>query len=132
MAFTRNLLIMLAAVATALIMSASFTSARELGIPKTDFDSNNNMKPVDVANCWNALAEVRMCSNEIIGFFLNGAAEIDTPCCTAIEVIMHHCMPDMLASLGFTVEQGRLLQGYCDQTASAAPVSAPPANTKQA
>ncbi|GAB2280018.1 hypothetical protein Dimus_014655 [Dionaea muscipula] len=128
---TRSLLLLITLAAAMALMAHAAASVRELGVTSLASDSSNSKPGMDIPNCWNALSEVRMCSNEIIGFFLNGVAEIDAPCCIAIEVIMHHCMPDMLGTLGFTIEQGRLLQGYCDKT-SATTVPAPPANLKHA
>ncbi|KAL5820599.1 hypothetical protein ACOSQ3_022481 [Xanthoceras sorbifolium] len=79
------------------------------------------------AECWNALLEIKSCSNEIILFFLNGQADIGSDCCRAIAIITRNCLPAMLTSLGFTAEEGNILRGYCD--ASPAPVAVAPVAT---
>ncbi|KAB1210336.1 Egg cell-secreted protein 1.4 [Morella rubra] len=73
--------------------------------------------------CWNALMELKSCSNEIVVFFLNGQTDIGPDCCSAISIITHHCWPAMLTSLGFTAEEGNILRGYCD--AASIPAAAP-------
>ncbi|XP_076925219.1 egg cell-secreted protein 1.2-like [Bidens hawaiensis] len=67
----------------------------------------------ELMDCWNALFELKSCTNEIILFFLNGDTYLSTECCRAIRVITHGCWPSMLASLGFTSEEGDILRGYC-------------------
>ncbi|GMH06668.1 hypothetical protein Nepgr_008508 [Nepenthes gracilis] len=115
---SKNVLLMLTAMALLMANAASIRDA--ITLPT----ANDNKPGLDIANCWNALAEIRQCSNEIIGFFLNGAAEIGAPCCNAIDVISHNCWPTMLSSLGYSDEQGHLLEGFCDKS-TAAPAAAP-------
>ncbi|KAK6923819.1 14-3-3 domain [Dillenia turbinata] len=79
-----------------------------------------------LVECWNALLELKSCSDEMILFFLNGETELGTQCCRAISIITHNCWPSMLTSLGFTAEEGNILQGYCDAAPSGAPVAMPP------
>ncbi|KAJ7956956.1 egg cell-secreted protein 1.1-like [Quillaja saponaria] len=79
-----------------------------------------------LVDCWNALAELKSCSNEIVLFFINGQADIGPDCCRAIEIITHNCWPAMLSSLGFTAEEGNILRGYCDAAASAPAVAPSP------
>ncbi|KAI3889402.1 hypothetical protein MKX03_027044 [Papaver bracteatum] len=55
-----------------------------------------------MVECWNALYELRSCTNEIILFFMDG------------EIY-----------LGFTAEEGDILRSYCDAPHSAAPRSSP-------
>ncbi|KAF8404354.1 hypothetical protein HHK36_009237 [Tetracentron sinense] len=69
--------------------------------------------------CWNAFVELRSCTNEIVLFFVNGDTHLGPDCCRAIGIITRQCWPSMLTSLGFTSEEGYVLQGYCD--ASSAP-----------
>lgn len=78
--------------------------------------------------CWDALLEMKSCSNEIILFFLNGQADLGAECCGAIGIITHNCWPAMLSSLGFTAEEGNILEGYCDTTdsPSSSPAASPP------
>ncbi|KAK6924188.1 Prolamin-like domain [Dillenia turbinata] len=64
-----------------------------------------------LVECWNALLEIKSCSNEIITFFLNGKTDLGSECCNAISIITHHCWPAMLSSLGFTAEEGNILRG---------------------
>ncbi|KAK6922884.1 Prolamin-like domain [Dillenia turbinata] len=71
-----------------------------------------------LVECWNALLEIKSCSDEIITFFLNGETELGSECCNAISIITHHCWPAMLSSLGFTAEEGNILKGYCDAALS--------------
>ncbi|KAL9662914.1 hypothetical protein QQ045_027749 [Rhodiola kirilowii] len=71
-----------------------------------------------ITECWNALLQLRSCSNELIAFFLNGHADISSDCCNAITTITHRCWPAMLSSLGFTAEEGHVLSGYCDGSIS--------------
>ncbi|ONI01825.1 hypothetical protein PRUPE_6G161600 [Prunus persica] len=72
-----------------------------------------------LGECWNALVELKSCSNEVVLFFLNGQADIGTDCCKAIATITHHCWPAMLTSLGFTAEEGNILRGHCDAASAA-------------
>lgn len=82
-----------------------------------------------LTDCWNALLELRSCSNEIVLFFLNGQSYLGLDCCYAIRTITHQCWPSMLTSLGFTAEEGDILRGYCDAE-TAAPPAAPPSASK--
>ncbi|MFS7952995.1 putative Prolamin-like domain-containing protein [Helianthus anomalus] len=66
-----------------------------------------------LTDCWNALLELKSCTNEIVLFFLNGDSYLTMDCCRAIRTITYGCWPSMLTSLGFTSEQGDILQGYC-------------------
>ena len=63
---------------------------------------NNKMKPgydlatrfVDsggLTEWWNALMELKSCSNEIVIFILNSQADIDSDCCRAIDIITRNC-----------------------------------------
>ncbi|XP_021740615.1 egg cell-secreted protein 1.4-like [Chenopodium quinoa] len=120
----------------ALFLMLNATSARDFPLAAV------NPKIIDLAarlqlsadgtnttDCWGSLSELRTCSNEIIGFFLNGYTDIDAPCCQAIEVIINHCWPSMLGVLGFTTEEGNLLAAYCSNNSTAGtvtPAGAPP------
>lgn len=75
-----------------------------------------------LVECWTALLELKSCSNEIVLFFLNGQTDIGNDCCRAVVFIARNCWPAMLTSLGFTVQEGDILQGYCDAIAAAPPL----------
>lgn len=47
-------------------------------------------------------------------FFLNGETYIGPGCCSAIRTIGRKCWPTMIGVLGFTAQEGDMLQGYCD------------------
>ncbi|KAM7275216.1 hypothetical protein ACFE04_017082 [Oxalis oulophora] len=87
-----------------------------------------------LVECWNALYELKSCTNEIILFFINGQADIGKDCCKAIDIITKNCWPAMLTSIGFTAEEGNILRGYCDGStptptpSTNAPAAAPLAN----
>ncbi|KAI3747571.1 hypothetical protein L6452_10069 [Arctium lappa] len=66
-----------------------------------------------VMECWNALLELKSCTNEIILFFLNGDSYLTMDCCRAIRIITYGCWPSMLTSLGFTSGEADILRGYC-------------------
>ncbi|KAF6159703.1 hypothetical protein GIB67_029962 [Kingdonia uniflora] len=74
-------------------------------------------------DCWNALFELKSCTNEIVLFFLNGEGYMGLDCCKAIRIITRQCWPSMFTSLGFTAQEGDILRGYCDATSN---VSSPP------
>ncbi|KAL5698320.1 hypothetical protein ACHQM5_029374 [Ranunculus cassubicifolius] len=76
-------------------------------------------------NCWNALLELKSCTNEIVIFFLNGESYLGYDCCRAIRIITRECWPTMLTSIGFTSQEGDILRGYCDATTGSP--TAPPA-----
>lgn len=71
--------------------------------------------------CWNALLELKWCTNEIILFLFNGESYLGLDCCKAIRVISLHCWPSMLNSLGFTSEEGDILRDYCGTSSSPEP-----------
>lgn len=37
-----------------------------------------------ILDCWNALGEIKSCTNEIVAYFTIGTIDIDLPCCQAI------------------------------------------------
>ncbi|CAF2049898.1 hypothetical protein BRARA_I04617 [Brassica rapa] len=63
--------------------------------------------------CWDALYELKSCTNEIVLFFLNGETKLGDGCCHAVDVITINCWPSMLTSLGFTSEETNVLRGFC-------------------
>ncbi|KAL6649757.1 hypothetical protein ACP70R_013981 [Stipagrostis hirtigluma subsp. patula] len=66
--------------------------------------------------CWEAMAEIKSCTGEIILFFLNGEAYLGPGCCRAIRVIEMSCWgaDAVMSFIGFTPEEGDMLKGYCD------------------
>ncbi|XP_060182857.1 egg cell-secreted protein 1.4-like [Lycium barbarum] len=99
-----------------IMLTGSITNAREIPtVPRLDEANQGN-----IMECWNALAEIKSCTNEIVAYFTIGTIDIDLPCCQAISVITHHCWPSMLSTLGFTPEETNMLRGYCDASASGA------------
>ncbi|OAY75708.1 Egg cell-secreted protein 1.1 [Ananas comosus] len=79
-------------------------------------------------HCWDSLVELRSCTGEVILFFLNGETYLGPSCCWAIRVIEHHCWATdvLLASLGFTTQEGDILRGYCNQANDSSDPSTPP------
>ncbi|KAF3791613.1 Egg cell-secreted protein 1-4 [Nymphaea thermarum] len=73
--------------------------------------------------CWDALAELKACSGEIILFFLNGEAYLGPGCCNAIQIITHDCWPSLLTAFGFTAQEGDILRGFCDAVVAEPPES---------
>ena len=93
---------------------------------------NNNMKSCyDLATrlkgsgglmkYWNALIELKSCSNEIVIFFLKSQVDIGLDCCRSIDIITCNCWPAMLTSLEFTAEKRNILRGYCDASSAPSP-----------
>jgi hypothetical protein len=63
--------------------------------------------------CWNALLELKSCTNEIVLFF-NGESYLGLDSCRAISLILSIAGPlYMLTSLGYTAEEGNILRDYC-------------------
>ncbi|KAK0605941.1 hypothetical protein LWI29_032437 [Acer saccharum] len=110
---------------------ANTTSSRDL--PANNIPGHNLVARLEASGglveCWNALLEVKSCSNEIILFFLNGQANIGPDCCRSIAIITRNCLPVMLTSLGFTAEEGNILRGYCDASPSPMAVAPLPATS---
>ncbi|KAK8499784.1 hypothetical protein V6N13_038853 [Hibiscus sabdariffa] len=107
-----------------LLASVASSSARQLSSSAhtlaSRLDDNRGL-----AECWDALNELKACTDEIVVFFVHGQTDIDSDCCRAIEVITRNCWSAMLTSLGFTSEEGYILRGYCDASPAAADVAAP-------
>ncbi|KAG6607143.1 Egg cell-secreted protein 1.1, partial [Cucurbita argyrosperma subsp. sororia] len=71
----------------------------------------------EISDCWGSLYQLQACTAEIITFFLNGETYLGPNCCEAIKVIQHECWPTLLGSLGYTAEEGDILEAYCDTSA---------------
>ncbi|CAA7013504.1 unnamed protein product [Microthlaspi erraticum] len=65
--------------------------------------------------CWDSLMQLQHCSGELILFFLNGETYVGPGCCSAIRTVGRKCWPTMIGVLGFTAQEGDMLQGYCDE-----------------
>ncbi|KAL2551496.1 Egg cell-secreted protein 1.4 [Forsythia ovata] len=118
--------ILLLLTITTCVMARSVFSARQFVplIPgfnlQARLEANGN-----TLDCWTALTEIRLCSNEIIAYFMNGAIDISTTCCQAISLITHQCWPAMLSTLGFTPDETFILRGYCDASGSSSAKTGP-------
>lgn len=113
-----------------LAMTQLVTAARDVPIkPGHMLAARLETSSEGLIPCWNALMELKSCSNEIVLFFLNGQTNIGPDCCRAISIITHNCWPAMLISIGFTPEEGNILRGYCDAAAASAPAAAPSSGT---
>jgi hypothetical protein len=71
--------------------------------------------------CWDSLLALQACTGEVVMFFLNGETYLGPSCCQAIRVIEHECWPEMFLSLGFTTQEGDILEGYCEAAAHSPP-----------
>ncbi|KAE8682218.1 Cellulose synthase 6 [Hibiscus syriacus] len=100
---------------------ASSTHARPLATPKLTLEARLRLD-ADSPSCWESLTQIQSCTGEIILFFLNGETYLGDACCHAIRTINHQCWPDMFETLGYTTEEGDVLEGYCDhETAKSHP-----------
>ncbi|XP_059453447.1 egg cell-secreted protein 1.2-like [Corylus avellana] len=75
------------------------------------------LSPPSSTICWDSLLELQACTGEVVMFLLNGKTYLGPNCCQAIRAIEHQCWPEMFRSLGFTIEEGDILQGYCEAAA---------------
>ncbi|KAE8666484.1 Egg cell-secreted protein 1.1 [Hibiscus syriacus] len=113
------------ALAVFLVLEMAFlTHARPLGTPKPTLAARLKLD-ADSPSCWESLTQIQSCSGEVILFFLNGETYLGNACCHAIHTISHQCWPDMMETLGYTTEEGDILEGYCDQEIADSPPSLP-------
>ncbi|KAG8634649.1 egg cell-secreted protein 1.1 [Manihot esculenta] len=79
------------------------------------------------SGCWDSLIQLQACTGEIIVFFLNGETYLGQGCCRAVRTISRQCWPNMIDTLGFTEEEGDILEGYCikDDNDGKSPPSSP-------
>ncbi|TXG53286.1 hypothetical protein EZV62_022455 [Acer yangbiense] len=68
----------------------------------------------ELPNCWNSLIRLQSCTGEIILFFLNGKTYLGHGCCQSMHTVSQQSWPNMIDTLGFTTEEGDILEGYCD------------------
>ncbi|GMI90572.1 EGG CELL 1.1 [Hibiscus trionum] len=116
MANTFQLFSALAVLILALSMASS-SHARPLATPKLTLEARLKLD-ADSPTCWETLTQIQSCTGEVISFFLNGETYLSDACCHAIHTISHQCWPDMLETLGYTTEEGDILEGYCDHETS--------------
>ncbi|EOA28826.1 hypothetical protein CARUB_v10025065mg [Capsella rubella] len=96
--------------------------------PETTADSNNiaaRLNGGGLMECWDALYELKSCTNEIVLFFLNGETKLGVDCCHGVEVITNNCWQAMLTSLGFTSDETNVLRGFCQSPNSGGSSPAP-------
>ncbi|KAE8684379.1 abscisic stress-ripening protein 1-like [Hibiscus syriacus] len=123
MANAFNLFSALAVLLLVLAM-AFLTHARPLETPEPTLEARLKLD-ADSPSCWESLTQIQSCSGEVILFFLNGETYLGDACCHAIHTISHQCWPDMMETLGYTTEEGDILEGYCDQEIADSPPSPP-------
>lgn len=70
----------------------------------------------ETSDCWGTLYQLQACTGEVVTFFLTGETYLGSNCCQAIKVIQHECWPTLLESLGYTTEEGDILEAYCNTT----------------
>lgn len=125
MASTLNLFILVALTITAMA-SPFLAEARWLAsTPASANDLAVRLKlEGEPSNCWDSLFQLQACSGEVVTFFLNGETYLGHGCCVAImRVIGQDCWPNIIGSLGFTTEEGDILEGYCDEAVQNSPPS---------
>ncbi|OMO54872.1 hypothetical protein CCACVL1_27509 [Corchorus capsularis] len=102
-------------VAVAMASSVSLANKQSL-IARLKLDEES-------PSCWEALMQLQACAGEVILFFLNGETYLGEACCESIHTIGQQCWPNMLETLGYTTEEGDILQGYCDHEIANSPPS---------
>nr|VDD41172.1 unnamed protein product [Brassica oleracea] len=111
-----------------LLLQITTVSCRDLPSESTNIASR--LQGGGLMDCWNALYELKSCTDEIVLFFLNGETKLGVSCCEAVDVITTSCWPAMLTSLGFTSEEANVLRGFCQDPNSND--SSPAASPKKA
>ncbi|CAN8314688.1 unnamed protein product [Cochlearia groenlandica] len=104
---------------TLLLLVINISASRTLPSTPDSTDIASRLAKGGLMQCWDALYELKSCTNEIILFFLNGETKLGLSCCNSVDVITTDCWPAMLTSLGFTPEETNVLRGFCvDQSSS--------------
>ncbi|KAG2244537.1 hypothetical protein Bca52824_093624 [Brassica carinata] len=111
-----------------LLLQITTISGRDLPSESTNIAAR--LQSGGLMECWNALYELKSCTNEIVLFFLNGETKLGASCCEAVDVITTNCWPAMLTSLGVTSEEANVLRGFCQDPNSSG--SSPAASPKKA
>ncbi|KAI3877830.1 hypothetical protein MKX03_002037 [Papaver bracteatum] len=127
MALINSKLVLLLAISALMVSSSTFVAAREVPVviryPGHNLAARINADDgAGMVECWNALYELRSCTNEIILFFMDGEMYLGLECCRAIRIITRECCPSMLTSVAFYCCSSN---SYCDAPHSAAPRSSP-------
>ncbi|KAI9115823.1 hypothetical protein K1719_013492 [Acacia pycnantha] len=114
----------------ALIITATVGEARTLSDPPvasrrpTSSLAARLKLEAESMTCWDSLFELQACSGEVITFFVSGETYLGRGCCLAItKVLGQDCWPNIMSSLGFTNEEGDILEGYCDESLHNSPPS---------
>ncbi|KAK8691885.1 hypothetical protein V6N13_075380 [Hibiscus sabdariffa] len=110
--------------ALTVLLALAMVHARPLGSPEPTLEARLKLD-ADSPTCWESLTQIQSCAGEVILFFLNGETYLGDACCHAIHTISHQCWPNMLETLGYTTEEGDILEGYCDHDAANLPPSPP-------
>ncbi|KAJ4914041.1 Egg cell-secreted protein 1.4 [Raphanus sativus] len=95
-----NTAFLLASVALLGVILLQNTTVSGRDIPRTE--STNiaaRLQSGGIMECWNALYELKSCTNEIVLFFLNGETKLGVSCCEAVDVITNSCWPALRCSL---------------------------------
>ncbi|VVB02463.1 unnamed protein product [Arabis nemorensis] len=111
--------------ATVTLLLVLNTSGRTLPATVDSTDIAARLTGGGLMECWDALYELKSCTNEIVLFFLNGETKLGEGCCHAVGVITTDCWPAMLTSLGFTSEETNVLRGFCQSPNSGGSSPAP-------
>ncbi|CAN8234312.1 unnamed protein product [Cochlearia groenlandica] len=105
-----------------LIMASSSSIVTSRPLMKQTMDPSSspttslvyNLDEEETGYCWDSLMQLQHCSGELILFFLNGETYIGPGCCDAIRSVGSKCWTNMIGVLGYTDQEGDMLQGYCD------------------
>ncbi|CAN8321080.1 unnamed protein product [Cochlearia groenlandica] len=108
-----------------LLLILNISARRILPSTSDSTDIATRLAEGGLMQCWDALYELKSCTNEIVLFFLNGETKLGLSCCNAVDVITTDCWPAMLTSLGFTPEETNVLRGFCDDQSSSSPAPSP-------
>uniref|UniRef100_A0A0A0LSR4 Prolamin-like domain-containing protein n=1 Tax=Cucumis sativus TaxID=3659 RepID=A0A0A0LSR4_CUCSA len=102
-------------IATSFLAHMFFFTVESSPNPKSSLATRIKLEG-ETSDCWGSLYELQACTGEVITFFLSGEAYLGVKCCQAIRTIQHECWPTLLGSLGYTTEEGDILEAYCDTT----------------
>ncbi|KAJ4892644.1 Egg cell-secreted protein 1.4 [Raphanus sativus] len=121
-----NTTFLFATVAILGILQNTTVSCRDLSSESSNIAARLQQSG-GLMDCWNALYELKSCTDEIVLFFLNGETKLGVSCCKAVDVITTNCWPAMLTSLGFTSEEANVLRGFCQDpnSSDSSPAASP-------